>query len=188
LRGRGIACDVHYLNLAFAAEVGWELNDRLCEMRGRFAGEWIFSRAAFGEMVPPSAAYLDAFPTDVAALTAHLGCDAATLTRLRDDVAPAFIDRCLEAVPWQNYDVVGFGSMFQQICAALALARRLKEHYPHLRTVFGGSNFEGEMGLELVRANPAIDYAVIGEGDETFPALLERLAAGEESLAMPGVA
>jgi ribosomal peptide maturation radical SAM protein 1 len=103
-------------------------------------------------------------------------------------VAPAFIEECLAAVPWAEYDVVGFCSIFEQNCAALALARRLKERYPHLVTVFGGANFEDEMGLEYVRALPWVDYAVIGEGDDAFPALLTRLARGEEVLHLPGVA
>jgi ribosomal peptide maturation radical SAM protein 1 len=83
--------------------------------------------------------------------------------------------------------VVGFGSIFEQNCAALALARALKERYPRLITVFGGSNFEDEMGAEYVRALPWLDFAVIGEGDDVFPALLDRLAAGEDPVAMPGV-
>ena len=58
--------------------------------------------------------------------------------------------------------------MFVQNAAALALARLLKERHPQLITVFGGANFDGEMGLEYVRALPWIDYAVLGEADETF--------------------
>ena len=54
----------------------------------------------------------------------------------------------------------------------LALARRIKEAYPHVRTVFGGANFDDEMGPEYVRTLPWVDYAVIGEGDEVFPALV----------------
>jgi ribosomal peptide maturation radical SAM protein 1 len=54
--------------------------------------------------------------------------------------------------------------------------------------VFGGANFDGDMGLELVRAVDCVDYAVIGEGDRAFPALLAALAAGAEPGAIPGVA
>ena len=65
---------------------------------------------------------------------------------------------------------------FQQNTASFALARRLKQRYPHLVTVFGGANFDGEMGLELVRAVDCVDLAVIGEGDAAFPRLLGALA------------
>jgi ribosomal peptide maturation radical SAM protein 1 len=83
--------------------------------------------------------------------------------------------------------VVGFTSTFQQNVASLALARRLKERYPALTVVFGGANMEDEMGPEYVRAFPFLDYAVVGEGDVVFPALLRRLAAGEDPAGLPGL-
>jgi radical SAM superfamily enzyme YgiQ (UPF0313 family) len=55
-------------------------------------------------------------------------------------------------------------------------------------TVFGGANFDSEMGPELVRSIDCIDFAVIGEGDETFPRLLDALAAGTGLDAVPGLA
>ena len=55
-------------------------------------------------------------------------------------------------------------------------------------TVFGGANFDSEMGPELVRTVDCIDVAVIGEGDETFPRLLSALAAGTDLDAVPGLA
>ena len=84
--------------------------------------------------------------------------------------------------------MVGFTSTFQQNTASFALARRLKQRLPGLVTVFGGANFDGEMGPELVRAVDCIDVAVIGEGDETFPRLLSALAAGTGLDGVPGLA
>ena len=84
--------------------------------------------------------------------------------------------------------VAGFSSTFQQNVASFALARRLKQRYPHIMTVFGGANFDGEMGAELVRTVECIDVAVIGEGDETFPRLLSALADGADLGTVPGLA
>ena len=85
--------------------------------------------------------------------------------------------------------VVGFTSTFQQNTASFALARRLKQRYPEIMTVFGGANFEGEMGLELVRTVlDFIDAAIIGEGDEAFPRLLGVLAADGNLDEVPGLA
>ena len=54
-----------------------------------------------------------------------------------------------------------------------------------MRILFGGSNFDGEMGLELIRATPWIDQrAVIGEGDIAFPEILGRTLRGEEATAV----
>ena len=55
-------------------------------------------------------------------------------------------------------------------------------------TVFGGANFDGEMGPELVRTVDCIDAAVIGEGEKAFPRLLSVLAAGGSLDLVPGLA
>src|ERR1035438_8864423 len=44
------------------------------------------------------------------------------------------------------------------------------------------------MGLEFVRTLDYIDAAVIGEGDDAFPALLDALAGGADLSTIPGVA
>jgi ribosomal peptide maturation radical SAM protein 1 len=184
LAERGFAATSHYLNLHFAARFGWELHEFLSWYAPRLAGEWLFARAAFGEQAPNAADYLGLYGDKLG----PLGGFTKYLVQLRERDVPAFIEECLGMVPWDQYDVVGFGSVFEQNCAALALARRIKERYPAVLIVFGGANFEDEMGLEYVRTLSWIDYAVIGEGDEVFPALLERLAAGRDMTGLRGVA
>ncbi len=53
--------------------------------------------------------------------------------------------------------------------------------------VFGGANFDGEMGKEYLRALSFIDYVVTGEGDQVFPALVDRVSRGESIAGLPGV-
>ena len=92
------------------------------------------------------------------------------------------------ALPWDEVRVVGFSCTFQQNTASFALARRLKERHPGLVTVFGGANFDGEMGLELVRCIDCIDLAVIGEGDARLSrAARARSPRGADARAVPGV-
>ena len=50
-------------------------------------------------------------------------------------------------VPWGDHDLVGFTSTFEQNLASLALARRAQARRTRdLTIVFGGANWEGEMG------------------------------------------
>ncbi|HEX8846366.1 MAG TPA: RiPP maturation radical SAM C-methyltransferase [Pyrinomonadaceae bacterium] len=188
LAERGIHATSIYFNLEFGAFLGWESYESLCHARDILLGEWLFARAAFLDQAPAPHSFLEHYAEDIEAVCTELGCDVDYLLNLRERELPAFIDQCLEEVDWTSYDVVGFSSIFEQNCAALALARRLKERFPSLVIVFGGANFEDEMGLEYVRALPFIDYAVIGEGDEVFPQLLERLAEGGDAGALMGVA
>jgi ribosomal peptide maturation radical SAM protein 1 len=188
LHRHGIPATSLYFNLELGEVLGWDIYEVLCNDRTLLLGEWLFSRAAFGDEAPSGEAYLDDFASE---LTDYLNAterDTGYLLDLRERVLPAFIDDCLRRVDWTQFDVVGFSSIFEQNCAALALARRLKERVPRLVTIFGGANFEDEMGLEYVRALPWVDYAVIGEGDEVFPAFLKRLGRGEDPGALPGVA
>jgi ribosomal peptide maturation radical SAM protein 1 len=178
-----------HANLDFAARIGAERYRLLSEHRGHMIGDWLFSPAAFGDSAPDMAG---ALPSDVAADLTDLGAlpadVRAMLLQIRDADVPAYLDHLLDTVPWSDVGVVGFTSTFQQNAASFALARRLKDQNPGLVTVFGGANFDGEMGLELVRAIDCIDYAVIGEGDAAFPALLAALASGLDPGAVPGVA
>jgi len=183
----GFLTDTYHLNLELAARLTPEVYEPLCNHRGHMTGEWLFSVAAFGEQAhSDDEAYFTAFP-EVISRVQQPGKGAAYLSRLRHEILPRYIEDCLTMVDWERYRVVGFSSTFQQNVACLALARRIKERYPAVKILFGGANFEDEMGPEYVRAFPFIDYAVVGEGDIAFPALLRGLAAHEQRSGGSGV-
>jgi ribosomal peptide maturation radical SAM protein 1 len=175
--------------LDFAAAIGVDYYKRLCDHRGALIGDWLFSVAAFGEAAPDRDAHM---LHELADALSYLGTspeDAREkLLRIRRLDVPAYLDSLVDSFSWPDVAVVGFTSTFQQNTASFALARRLKQRYPEIMTVFGGANFEGEMGLELVRTVDVIDMAIIGEGDEAFPRLLGVLAAGGNLDEVPGLA
>ena len=180
---RGFAVRTLHANLDFAARVGVEYYGLLADQRGRMVGDWLFSVAAFGDAAPDRDARLLA---DFRDELGYLG-GGDRLLRTREHDVPAYLDELEAGFPWQDMRVVGFSSTFQQNAASFALARRLKRRYPDIVTVFGGANFDGEMGAEWVRAVDCVDYAVVGEGDSAFPALLEALANDDDPGGIPGV-
>jgi ribosomal peptide maturation radical SAM protein 1 len=187
--GFGFPVRTLHANLDFAARIGMEYYNLLCEHRGPMVGDWLFSIEAFPDTSPdPHAHMID----DLADRLSHLGMSPEEirekLLRTRSIDVPAYLDALVEDFPCEGITVVGFTSTFQQNAASFALARRLKQRHPHIVTVFGGANFDSEMGPELVRTIDCIDIAVIGEGDETFPHLLSALAAGTDLDAVPGLA
>ena len=186
--GHGYAARTLHANLDFAGRIGSETYRSLCEQRGQMIGDWLFSVAAFGDAAPDR----DGELLDDFAAGPDLPGDSGPVTRddllrIRDEDVPAYLDDLVAGFPWAQARVVGFSCTFQQNAASFALARRLKDAFPQIVTVFGGANFDGEMGLEYVRHTDCIDYAVTGEADVAFPELLAALATGADPGAVPGV-
>lgn len=175
------------LNLELAAKMDRDRYDMLCEQgRDLFLGDFVFAAEAFGEDAPP-------IPDDLELLVAsESGPEGAEqlaedLIRLRLEIVPAYLDELMESIDWASYDVVGFTSTFQQTAASLAMARRIKNVYPKPLMLFGGANFEGVMGQELVRSIDVIDYAISGEADVSFPEFLAAVSADKDPTVVPGV-
>jgi ribosomal peptide maturation radical SAM protein 1 len=172
-----------YLNIRFARRVGRPVYEQIGERAPipSLAGDWVFARSAFGPRDDADSAYLvawsDRFAMPQSATDALLRCRAA---------AEDFLEESIGAVHWDSYDVVGFTSTFCQTVASLALARRLKARFPHLRIVFGGANCEGQMGLALHSNFKFIDFVCSGEGDVSFPRLVRALMSGREE-DIPGI-
>src|ERR671915_1678184 len=117
--------------------------------------------------------------TYLATVRHHAGGDEhfATYERVRQEI-DGFLDACLERYRVAEYDLVGFTSTFQQNVGSLALAKRIKQKWPHILTAMGGANCEGTMGLELSRSFEWMDFIFSGEADHSFPELVRRLDAG----------
>jgi ribosomal peptide maturation radical SAM protein 1 len=186
LKARGFHVKCHYLNLYFAEQIGFPLYDLLCEKQ-LLIGEWLFSRLLFQDN-PKRKQYLRDFKPLIEEISKAVGCPASFLEEIEQRIAPQFLTWALTSIDWGQYRVVGFTSMFHQNVASVTLAKLIKDLYPHVTIVFGGAHYDGDMGLEYFRAFPWIDYAVLGEGEEAFPALVQRIVQGESMPVPAGVA
>jgi ribosomal peptide maturation radical SAM protein 1 len=188
LEERGIACDIHYLNFPFAEFVGSDEYEWLASdvPFTAWAGEWIFTPGLYGPRPEADRRYIEEVLYGQWRLEP---ADVGRILRMRRMVTP-FLDHCFAAVPWDQYAVVGFTSTFEQNIASLALARRIKAAHPRIAIVFGGANWEEEMGHELHRRFPFVDYACSGEAEVSFPALVQKILAegpGAPAGNIPGV-
>lgn len=175
-----------HANLDFAVMIGLDLYALLAENRGRQVGDWLFSVEAFGGAAPdPSGTFLEEFERELSYLDGSAARARVRLLAVRERDVPVFLDAVADELAGAR--IVGFSSTYQQNVASFALARRLKQRDPGVRTVFGGANFDGEMGPELVRSIDCIDFAVTGEADSAYPALLGALVAEADPSGIPGV-
>ncbi len=186
LKNHGIGSKSYHFNLLFAHRIGAKLYDVLCEQRGMI-GEWLFSAMLFRDN-PKHAQYPRVFKPVFESTAREAGCSTALLEDLARTIAPQFLTELMTAYDWAQYRIVGFTSTFDQNVASLTMAKLIKDMYPDIRIVFGGANFDGTMGLEHFRAFPWIDYVVVGEGEDAFPALAKKLLRGQDDGVPAGVA
>ncbi|MFQ5614014.1 MAG: B12-binding domain-containing radical SAM protein [Anaerolineae bacterium] len=69
---------------------------------------------------------------------------------------------------------------------ALAVSRAARAHRPDLPVVWGG--WHPSLFPEMCAAAPEVTAAVVGQGEETFAEIVERLAAGQSLAGVPGCA
>jgi ribosomal peptide maturation radical SAM protein 1 len=195
----GIACEVAYLNVQFAKLISAENYARIDTFStSPLLGEWIFSEALFGDAALPDAlsyygevlrpALKEPFGNNETAFREAVEGTGllAGLVGLRKKAAH-FLDTCFGDYDWEQYNIVGFTTTFQQSVASLALAKRIKAAYPKTLVAFGGANCEGTMGVTLHRLFPFIDLVCSGEGDKSFIDFATALAAGIRKPLIDGI-
>jgi ribosomal peptide maturation radical SAM protein 1 len=186
LKSNGIPVDCHHLNVRFAHLIGVELHELICEKRALF-GEWLFSYLLFKEN-PKRAEYPQIFKPVFEQAAQECGKPVGYFEEMATRIAPQFLTWALRSIDWGQYKLVGFTSTFDQNVASLTMAKLIKDLYPEVAIVFGGANFDGEMGLEHLRAFSFIDYVVIGEGEQTFLPFVRQILDGHTEHVPDGVA
>lgn len=173
----GYGCEIRYLNHDFAALIGAPAYETISDLvpQMHLLGELVFAPTLFSSRydlqqlrrpqpeVPPIPDWLVARLPWISAM------------------AEQFLRRALAEIPWSLYRLVGFGSMFQQVVPALALARRLKAAGGP-PVILGGPNCEGEMGLALHRCFPWLDFVCQDEGERLIVDLMRHLTGGGVAL------
>jgi len=84
------------------------------------------------------------------------------------------------------FDVAGISFMTPMYLNAVQLIKKIRKAFPKVIIVVGGAHVTIMPDVTL-KENPAIDYAVIGEGEVSFVGLLRTLGRGEDVGAVKGI-
>jgi ribosomal peptide maturation radical SAM protein 1 len=188
LERAGIPAQTFSLFMYFGERVGWKVSEAIADVWPSMVGEWIWTRAAFGEEIPASdEGYFREYEHVFRAICKRAGCRIQRLRRIRDKEAPQFIDFCLNTVDWNRFGLIGFSVVFQQLLSSLALAKRLKQRYPSIPIVFGGASLEDDIADEIMRQCPQVDYIHCGDAEISFPEMVRRLDGGQSMRGLSGV-
>lgn len=90
------------------------------------------------------------------------------------------LDDVVEEIVFGYYDVVAFSCYIWNIEQTIKIAETLKKIQPSIRILFGGPEVTHETEL-LMEQTEAIDYVLVGEGEESFLQFV-RSAEKKESL------
>jgi ribosomal peptide maturation radical SAM protein 1 len=186
LESHGIPTQTFSLFMYFGTHVGWRINEVISDVYPSMIGEWIWTKAAFGDFADDEE-YFRIYEANLSGICRRARCTLEDLRRVRDEAAPAFIDFCVESIDWTRFGLIGFSVVFQQTLASVALARALKRRYPHIPIVMGGASFEDDIAEEIMRGCPEVDFIHCGDAEETFPEMIRRLYQGESMRGMRGI-
>ena len=186
LEETGVRCEITYYTAKFAKLLGSSFYESISKGRPAtcdLTGEWIFNVGLFEVNPEQSQQYVDEV---LKGQSIHHTINKPVSEKFIQSVLEArgkvndFLDECAEEVIERGPKVVGFTSVFEQQVASLGLAKRIKDHSPETKIIFGGANCEGVMGKEVVRQFPFVDVVVSGEAEGVFSKLVSHLLEGEE--------
>jgi anaerobic magnesium-protoporphyrin IX monomethyl ester cyclase len=123
-------------------------------------------------------------PLGIASISAYL--DRVGLTsQILDCYAHPDADSLLrDLLRRERPGMIGFGCTTASFHDSVRLAQLAKEELPQIRTVFGGSHVSA-LQEKILEFSPFIDYAVIGEGEQTILELAQ--LEGAEPTRVDGV-
>ncbi len=148
--------------------------------------EWFFSTVPFSRRKDffnmGAFARLEGF-------AASVGITIEKLFDIREKTAPRFVDEVLKGTDWGRYSAVCFTMSYAQINASFALAKKIKEKYPHVKTVFGGafSQIHEESCPEYMKVFDFIDFFILGDAEPVIAPLVESIVKNESPPQLPGI-
>jgi ribosomal peptide maturation radical SAM protein 1 len=188
LERAGIPAQPFSLFMYFGQHIGWRINEAIADVWPSMVGEWVWTKAAFGDEVEADKSeYFAQYDRVFEAICRRAGCTIDDIRRVRGEAALSFIEFCVNAVDWSRFGLIGFSVVFQQTLASMALAKALKQRYPEIPIIMGGASLEDDIADEIMRNCPQIDYLHCGDAELTFPEMVHRLYRKESMRGVRGI-
>ncbi len=151
-----ITVQCYHPYVAIARNIGVD-NYRFLSKNG-WAGDALYAALLFPEMKAAAQKLFKKVCKNNSALGSAFDSIANTLGQA--------LDQWTENTDLSNSSLIGFSVCFNQLFSSLLAARKIKQKYPHIEIVFGGSSCVGEMGNSIIDQFDQVDYAIGGEGEQ----------------------
>ncbi len=173
-----ITVDAHHFYLNVARAIGYPLYHEISERT------WL-AETIYGALLFPARRagieklFLREAGTRSLAGRTGLGKVASQVKKATED----FIDRC----NWDDYLLAGFSVSLCQLTSSLYFIKRLKQKYPDLTVVIGGSTFSGMITQSFFDHFADIDAVINGEGELPLSRLVDCLAKAPRLSTLPPI-
>jgi ribosomal peptide maturation radical SAM protein 1 len=155
LKQNGIDCQEAYLHLEFLRIIGIKRYENINSAKeGRANGntaELMFAEGLHGSIAD------EKWKTDLASLVGTPADRRSMLER--------FEQRVVSRLEYERPKIVGLTTSYNQLMAALWIARIVKRVLPESITIFGGTACFAPMGPAILKGYPQVDYVVGGFGE-----------------------
>ena len=162
LAREGFDCHIIYLDLELEADLGEEI---ACDFERSRDSYWLIELLYAAELFPD---YLDSSTFQKRASAVLRGASLPSLLPSPSsllEIFHKFNQRILKR--WQKnfpYDAVGISCNYN-IMPALYFASSIKALHPHVQTILGGNQVNGDVGNAIIKTFPFVDWVVRGEGE-----------------------
>ncbi|MFP4497770.1 MAG: RiPP maturation radical SAM C-methyltransferase [Vulcanimicrobiota bacterium] len=133
--------------------------------------EWFFSPVPFNEkeiIAGMEYGKLQGFASDS-------NLTVPDLVKIKEELAPTFVNDIAAKYNWESYSFALFTLSYAQINSSFALAKKIKEINPNIKTIFGGafSQIHEHSIKEFMNYYSFIDYFVLGEAEPVLTRLIK---------------
>jgi ribosomal peptide maturation radical SAM protein 1 len=167
--------DSHHFYLKVAEAIGYRYYQAISERT--WLAETVYAALLYPENIE---AIKKVFYKNAKGKILPRDMDFDSLTRQVQKVSEEFI----QSVDWREYGLVGFSICLCQLTASLYFIKKIKERFPTLLIVVGGSMFTGEGIRQIFNVFSEIDIVVNGEGEIPLSRLISFLTdtGGEKKI------
>ena len=171
--------ETHHFYLKVAETIGYNLYQAISERT------WLAETVYASLLFPERLEYIEkVFTSESSGNPIVRKAGLRTLTTRVENVSDAFIN----SVDWGSFGFAGFSICLCQLTSSLYFIKRIKQRFPDLPIVIGGSMFSGDSSTQnLLRVFPQVDFVVNGEGEIPLSRLVRHLGNAENSENIPPI-
>lgn len=170
--------EAHHFYLKVAKTIGYKLYHAISERT--WLAECVYAALLFPERLK----YIEkVFRREAVGkpMVREVGLETLA-TQIRRD-SEAFIN----STDWGAFGLAGFSISLCQLTSSLYFIKRIKERFPDLTIVIGGSMLAGDSTRNLFQVFPEVDFVVNGEGELPLSQLVSHLRDSQSREAIPPI-